>query len=186
MHGAFMLRRSMPWSNGQRSGPVFVAFGRSFDAFEVQLQRMIGAEDGITDALFSFTRPITGAYFQVIVSNQTMGYFSKASGLTLEYEVYEELALSEMAAIAAEAERAFGARVAVEHRTGTVAVGDPSVIVAASAGHRPAAFAACRFVIDELKARVPIWKRTVYADGGVAWIDGSAPGHPTTARSQHA
>lgn len=104
----------------------------------------------------------------------------------LEYEVYEELALSEMAAIAAEAERAFGARVAVEHRTGAVAVGDPSVIVAASAGHRPAAFAACRFVIDELKARVPIWKRTVYADGGVAWIDGSAPGHPTTARSQHA
>ncbi len=104
----------------------------------------------------------------------------------LEYEVYEELALSEMAAIAAEAERAFGARVAVEHRTGAVAVGDPSVAVAASAGHRPAAFAACRFVIDELKARVPIWKRTVYADGGAAWIDGCAPGHPTTARSQHA
>jgi porphyrinogen peroxidase len=60
---AFVLRRSMPWSEGQRSGLVFVAFGRSFDAFEVQLQRMIGAEDGITDALFRFTRPITGAYF---------------------------------------------------------------------------------------------------------------------------
>jgi putative iron-dependent peroxidase len=60
---AFMLRRSMPWSEGVRSGLVFVAFGKSFDAFEVQLQRMIGAEDGITDALFRFTRPITGAYF---------------------------------------------------------------------------------------------------------------------------
>jgi putative iron-dependent peroxidase len=60
---AFFLRRSMPWSEGQRSGLVFVAFGKSFDAFEVQLQRMIGAEDGITDALFRFTRPITGAYF---------------------------------------------------------------------------------------------------------------------------
>lgn len=60
---AFMLRRSMPWSEGQRSGLVFVAFGRSFDAFEAQLRRMIGAEDGITDAIFRFTRPVTGGYF---------------------------------------------------------------------------------------------------------------------------
>jgi putative iron-dependent peroxidase len=60
---AFMLRRSMPWTDGQRSGLVFVAFGKSFDAFEVQLQRMVGAEDGITDAIFRFTRPATGAYF---------------------------------------------------------------------------------------------------------------------------
>lgn len=105
----------------------------------------------------------------------------------LHYEAYEELALTEMGAIAAEAERAFGARVSVEHRTGTVEVGAPSVVVAASAGHRPAAFAACRFVIDELKARVPIWKQTVYADGATSWIDGCAPGHHhPNARSHHA
>ena len=60
---AFMLRRSMPWAEGSRAGLVFVAFGKSFDAFEVQLRRMIGDEDGITDALFRFTRPVTGAYF---------------------------------------------------------------------------------------------------------------------------
>jgi putative iron-dependent peroxidase len=60
---AFVLRRSMPWADAQRSGLVFVAFGKSFDAFEAQLQRMIGAEDGIIDALFRFTRPVTGAYF---------------------------------------------------------------------------------------------------------------------------
>ena len=60
---AFMLRRSMPWSEGLRCGLMFVAFGRSFDAFEVQLRRMVGAEDGIVDALFGFTRPVTGAYF---------------------------------------------------------------------------------------------------------------------------
>ena len=64
--------------------------------------------------------------------------------------------------------------------SGTVAVGDASVAVAASAGHRPAAFAACRYVIDELKARAPIWKQTVYADGAAAWIDGCA--HPATPR----
>ena len=60
---AFMLRRSMPWSAGLTEGLVFVAFGRSFDAFEAQLQRMVGLEDGITDALFQFTRPLTSSYF---------------------------------------------------------------------------------------------------------------------------
>jgi putative iron-dependent peroxidase len=60
---AFMLRRSMPWAEGLRSGLMFVAFGKSFDAFEVQLQRMAGIDDGIVDALFGFTRPITGSYY---------------------------------------------------------------------------------------------------------------------------
>lgn len=60
---AFVLRRSMPWAEGNDGGLVFAAFGRSLDAFEAQLRRMSGAEDGITDALFSFTEPQTGAYF---------------------------------------------------------------------------------------------------------------------------
>lgn len=60
---AFVLRRSMPWTDGARSGLVFVAFGHSFDAFEAQLARMVGLEDGVTDALFRFTRPVTGNYF---------------------------------------------------------------------------------------------------------------------------
>jgi porphyrinogen peroxidase len=60
---AFVLRRSMPWAEGNQGGLVFTAFGRSFDAFEAQLRRMSGAEDGLTDALFSFTEPETGAYF---------------------------------------------------------------------------------------------------------------------------
>ena len=60
---AFMLRRSMPWTQGSQAGLLFVAFGRSFDPFEAQLRRMVGAEDGITDALFGFSRPLTGSYF---------------------------------------------------------------------------------------------------------------------------
>lgn len=60
---AFILRRSMPWSDPDREGLVFVAFGRSFDAFEAILKRMTGAEDGISDGLFQFTCPVTGAYF---------------------------------------------------------------------------------------------------------------------------
>jgi putative iron-dependent peroxidase len=60
---AFVLRRSMPWADEAGEGLVFVAFGSSFDAFEALLGRMLGNEDGIPDALFSFTRPVSGSYF---------------------------------------------------------------------------------------------------------------------------
>jgi len=60
---AFVVRRSMPWTEGHLAGLMFVAFGRSLDAFEAQLRRMVGADDGIADALFRFTRPVSGSYF---------------------------------------------------------------------------------------------------------------------------
>jgi putative iron-dependent peroxidase len=60
---AFVLRRSVPWSDPDGEGLLFVAFGRTFDAYEALLQRMIGLEDGISDALFRFTRPVSGSYF---------------------------------------------------------------------------------------------------------------------------
>lgn len=60
---AFVLRRSLPWTDASGAGLVFVAFGHSLDAFEAQLHRMSGEEDGIADGLFQFTRPETGGYF---------------------------------------------------------------------------------------------------------------------------
>lgn len=60
---AFVVRRSMPWSDETGEGLVFVSFGKSFDAFEAQLRRMTGQEDGITDGLFRFTRPVSGSFF---------------------------------------------------------------------------------------------------------------------------
>lgn len=60
---AFVVRRSMPWVRGKDCGLLFTAFGNSFDAFEAQFRRMLGVEDGVMDALFEFTRPVTGAYF---------------------------------------------------------------------------------------------------------------------------
>jgi putative iron-dependent peroxidase len=60
---AFVVRRSMPWADAMRAGLVFVSFGSSLDKFEAQLRRMAGVDDGITDALFKFTRPVSGAYF---------------------------------------------------------------------------------------------------------------------------
>lgn len=60
---AFVVRRSMPYVDGHEAGLVFLAFGRSLDAFEAQMRRMIGLDDGITDGLFGFSRPVTGGYY---------------------------------------------------------------------------------------------------------------------------
>ncbi|MCZ6637051.1 MAG: Dyp-type peroxidase [Alphaproteobacteria bacterium] len=60
---AFIVRRSMPWADSSGEGLMFVAFGKNLDAFEVQLRRMTGEDDGIVDGLFRFSRPISGSYF---------------------------------------------------------------------------------------------------------------------------
>jgi putative iron-dependent peroxidase len=60
---AFLVRRSMPWVDDDGEGLLFIAFGRSLDAFDAQLSRMTGAEDGVVDGLFRFTRPITGGFY---------------------------------------------------------------------------------------------------------------------------
>ena len=60
---AYVVRRSSPWIENQRSGLMFLAFGYSFEAFEAQLTKMIGMEDGVTDALFTFSKPLTGNYY---------------------------------------------------------------------------------------------------------------------------
>lgn len=60
---AFVVRRSMPWTQDADAGLVFLAFGKSFDAFEALLKRMTGHDDGISDALFDFTRPLTGGFY---------------------------------------------------------------------------------------------------------------------------
>jgi len=60
---AFVLRRSLPWAVGHKAALMFVAYGCSFDAFEVQLRRMVGLDDGITDALFRIFKPVSGACF---------------------------------------------------------------------------------------------------------------------------
>jgi len=88
----------------------------------------------------------------------------------LHYEAYREMAEGEFRRIAEEAaERWPGARVAILHRVGTLQVGETSVVVAASAPHRAEAFSACRFVIDTLKERAPIWKKEFGTDGAV-WV----------------
>jgi len=93
---------------------------------------------------------------------------------TLWYEAYGPMALAKLREIAAAAaERHAVTAVAVWHRTGEVPVGEASVAIAVSAPHRGPAFDACRFVIEEIKRSVPIWKRERFADGE-EWVEGCA------------
>src|SRR3954468_21494055 len=106
--------------------------------------------------------------FEGIVRNQTRG----RKTLYLDYEAYEQMALQQMEALAAEALGRFQIRdVAIVHRLGRLQISETSVVVAVSAAHRAAAFEACRWLIDTLKRKVPIWKKEHFEDGAV-WADG--------------
>ena len=90
----------------------------------------------------------------------------------LEYEAHLGLAEKEGARIVAEAlERFAVTSVICEHRVGKLRIGECAVWVGVSADHRGAAFDACRYVIDETKARVPIWKKEHYASGATGWVN---------------
>ena len=90
----------------------------------------------------------------------------------IDYSAYDAMAVAEMGRIAAEASGRFpGVAVVLEHRIGTLRVGDVSVAIACAHAHRGPALDANRYVIEELKRRVPIWKREHYLDGTSEWVD---------------
>jgi molybdopterin synthase catalytic subunit len=98
--------------------------------------------------------------------------------LGLEYDVFEALARREGERIVAEARERFGiAEAACVHRVGALGLGDCAVWVGVASGHRAAAFEACRYIIDEVKARVPIWKKELFADGDAEWVECAACSH---------
>lgn len=90
----------------------------------------------------------------------------------LEYETHAEIAEREGEAVIAEAIERFEIVGALGvHRVGKLAIGDCAVWVGVSAGHRGAAFDACRYIIDEIKHRLPIWKKEHYREGATAWVN---------------
>lgn len=90
--------------------------------------------------------------------------------LYLVYEAYEAMALTEMQRLGAEAHKQFEiAHLGIVHRTGRLEIGETSVVIAASAPHRRAAFQACEWAIKELKRTVPIWKKEVF-ENGEEWV----------------
>ena len=92
--------------------------------------------------------------------------------LRLEYEAYETLGVKEGERIIREAVQRFGLEtVCCVHRLGSLEIGDLAVVVGVSSPHRNEAFEACRYIIDEVKHRVPIWKKEHYVDGDSGWVN---------------
>jgi molybdopterin synthase catalytic subunit len=114
--------------------------------------------------------PASGGYcaFEGWVRNNNEGH----DVIRLEYEAFAELAVKEGARIITEAIEQFGVkRAACVHRVGSLAIGDVAVWVGVSAGHRDEAFRACRYIIDAVKIRVPIWKKEHYVNGDSGWVN---------------
>jgi molybdopterin synthase catalytic subunit len=106
--------------------------------------------------------------FEGVVRNNSRGRRT----LFLDYEAYEEITLKSMNGLAEQAISQFQVReVAMVHRIGRLGLGETSVVVLVASGHRAATFEACRWLIDNLKRMVPIWKKEHFADGAV-WADG--------------
>jgi len=135
-----------------------------------------GAEDvRVTDAALSLDAVVravsdaeagAGATFTGTVRRSSRGRRVQH----LEYEAYEDMALELLARLASELRERHGlAAIAIHHRTGRVEIGEASVVIAVSAPHREAAFAACREAIETLKTEIPLWKKEVY-EGGEEWI----------------
>jgi molybdopterin synthase catalytic subunit len=144
------------------------------DAIDLpELVRVVSAEDpGSHGAIVTFVGTVRGE--------------NKGRRVTrLEYEAYEPLALRAFAIISDEVTEHWPtARVAFHHRTGSLAIGETSVAIAAASPHRAEAFSACRYVIERLKQVAPVWKREFF-DGGEAWIEGAtADPHDASAREE--
>ena len=121
-------------------------------------------------AIAALKQPSDGAVviFDGIVRDNTRGRRT----LYLHYEAYEDMALKQMKALAAEAKSRFAVRSAsIIHRLGRLEIGETSVLIVVASAHRGAAFEACRWIIDTLKKTVPIWKKEYFADGAM-WADG--------------
>jgi molybdopterin synthase catalytic subunit len=131
------------------------------------IQREPADRDAITDMVQS---PASGCVVQFIGVVRDNSEGKEISNMTVE--VYEEMARKQLEDISTECKEKFGVhKVAIVHRYGEFQVGDELVFIAISAGHRKEGFAACMYFIDELKQRVPIWKKEVTPDGSY-WVEG--------------
>ena len=102
----------------------------------------------------------------------------------IEYSAYEDMVEAEFDRLAADARGRWpDAQIAVRHRLGTIPAGEASIAIVSAAPHRAQAFDACRFVIEEVKRRVPVWKKELRLDGSEVWVDPT--GRPT-AKPSHA
>lgn len=128
----------------------------------------------LEDVLADVGAPGDGAVvlFAGVVRNESEG--RRVTGI--HYEVYRAMAERVLREIAAEAARRLGTdHLTVVHRVGELPVGEVSVAIAMASPHRAQAFDACRFVIEQVKARLPVWKQERFVEGGARWVPGREP-----------
>ncbi len=129
-------------------------------------RRVVPPECGATVTLDGYARRFT--------KNKETGEVRETE--YLEYEAYEAMALKEMQKLVERAKQEFDiSSVGIVHRTGKLEIGETSVVISVASPHRRAAFAACEWLIKELKRTVPIWKKEIYADGE-HWVEGEKIG----------
>ena len=133
-------------------------------SIESVARRVMPPECGATVTLDGYARRFT--------KDKTTGETRET--LYLVYEAYEPMAIKEMQKLVEQAKKQFEiSNVGIVHRIGKLKIGETSVVISVAAPHRKAAFAACEWLIMELKRTVPIWKKEVYADGE-QWIEGDS------------
>ena len=110
--------------------------------------------------------------FLGVVRNHSGG--RQVSGL--EYEAYREMAEEVLQTIASEVRERFGTdRVVIHHRVGRLKVGEVSTVTAVATPHRGEAYEASRYIIEEIKVRLPVWKKEAYVEGETRWVEGQVP-----------
>lgn len=120
------------------------------------------------------------ALFYGIVRNENLGRRVQY----LEYDAYPEMAVKKMREVAEEVRGRFSVlEVGVLHRIGRLEIGETSLLVAVSSGHRREAFEACHFAVDRIKQIVPVWKKEVWEDGS-EWIEGHRPDVPQGSQAE--
>lgn len=145
------------------------------------LARVGGPEDGAA-LLFVGTvrdhnenRPVTGLRYDAYVP------MAESVLRTIAVEALERLRAGPAGVVAETGDAGGRERIALAHRIGELEVGETSVAIAVSSPHRAAAFDACRYVIEEIKRRLPVWKQERYVEGGTRWLDGRLPSVPEAA-----
>lgn len=161
------------------------AVNRSFCTFDMALTHrdelvFIPPVSGGSDAIVLTTEPLDYQAIRACVASHEHGAIVVFEGVvrnhrdgttvtTLEYETYEDMARDKLREICARAQDTYGVVAAIHHRHGLMHVSQTAVLIAVGAAHRAEAFDACRQIIEDLKAEVPIWKRETGPDGSV-WV----------------
>ncbi len=130
----------------------------------------------IADAVAALYDPLAGGIDVFLGTTRRESTADGVELIALDYEAYEQMAVEQMHQLLASARSNWPiVRCVLLHRLGRVPLGQPSVLIGVACPHRPEAFEACRYLIDELKKTVTIWKKEIWTQGGPTWVHPARP-----------